>query len=80
MTKLSCFFLTKSSLQGQKEILCNREGKKVLQEHAFQSVSTKVLSKPTYQMSVDLVMVVENLEISWCVLDVVIKSNGLDNP
>lgn len=40
------------------------EGKKVLQEHAFQSVSTKVLSKPTHQMSEDLVMIVE---ISWCV-------------
>lgn len=42
-------------------------GKKVLEEHVFQSVSTKVLSKPTHQMSEDLVMVVENLEISWCV-------------
>ena len=37
------------------------------QEDAFENVSTEVFLSPTHQMFMDTVIIVENLEVSWCV-------------
>lgn len=79
MTKFSCIFLTNSSLQGPKEILCHRGGVESFKSMLFKMWALKYFQCPHNRCLRTLWCCWELRGILVC-LDVVIKSDGLDNP